>query len=143
MEPPIRWHPGAIGALRGPQKRSERPVSCGPVLSGPFGVSGGEDLLVGDWRQHLAGAVPTPVVVGVDEGGDVPARLVLGGEVPSRQELPFEGRVEALRGGVVECGTDPAHGLDRAERTTGLGEHVTDVLAALVGMAYDAGDVAA
>jgi hypothetical protein len=54
--------------------------------------------------------------------------------VPSRQQLELEGRVEALRGGVVESRADPAHRLDRAERTAGLGEHVTDVLAALVGV---------
>jgi len=40
------------------------------------------------------------VVVVVDEGGDLPAGLVLGGEAPAGQQLVLEGGVEALGGGV-------------------------------------------
>ena len=40
------------------------------------------------------------MVVVVDEGGDLPSGLVLGGEVPAGQQFVLEGRVEALGGGV-------------------------------------------
>src|ERR687897_216073 len=63
---------------------AERPVSRGLALSGSLGGSLVEHLLVGDRREHLAGAVAPPMVVGIDERGDLPACLVLGGEVPSR-----------------------------------------------------------
>ena len=63
----------ADGDLRG---RFHAARSC----SGRFGGSLGEQLLVGDRREHLAAAVPAPVVVGVDEPGDLAAGLVLGGE---------------------------------------------------------------
>src|SRR5215204_5060992 len=110
MEPPIRRHLDAIGWLRGRQRRSERPVSRGPVVSGPFGVSLGEHLLVGDRWEHLAGAVAALVVVGVDERGDVPAGPVLGGELPSREELPLEGRVEAFAAALSSA--DPTRPID-------------------------------
>src|SRR6476646_6120193 len=102
MEPSIRRHPDAIGSFRGSLRRSEGPVSCGPVLAGGFGGSFGEELLVGDWRKHLGRAVAPVVVVGVDEPGDLAAGLLLGGEAPAGEQLVLEGRVEAFRGGVVQ-----------------------------------------
>ena len=79
----IRWHFDTTGVARGREKRSDRPVSCGPLLSGLVGGSLFEDLFVGDGGHHLTGAVAAPVVVVVDEGGDLPSGLVLGGEVPA------------------------------------------------------------
>src|ERR671910_2964410 len=63
---------------------AERPVSRGLALSGSLGGSLVEHLLVGDRREHLAGAVAPPMGVGIDESGDLPAGLVLGGAMPSR-----------------------------------------------------------
>lgn len=138
-----RRHCDAIGAGRGPQERSERPVSCGPVLSGAVGGSFGEQRFVGDRCQHLAAGVPAPVVVGVDEAGDLPPGLVLGGEVLPGEQLVLEGGVEALRRGVVQRRADSAHRLGHPERVAGSGEQVADVLAALVAVEHDAVDVAA
>ena len=141
MEPPIRRHPDAIGWTEGRRSdlrgRFHAARSCGAG-----GGSLGEDLFVRDRGQHLAGAVAPAVVVGVYEPGDLAAGLVLGVEVSARQELPLEGRVEALRGGVVQRRADPSHRLGHPERLAGLGEHVTDVLAALVGVEHDTVDVA-
>ena len=67
---------GLYGDLRG--RFSRRLVA---LVS--FGGSLGENPLVGDRGEHLAGAVAPLVVVGVDQGGDVPAGLFLGGEVPA------------------------------------------------------------
>lgn len=86
-----RGHDGISGGRRG--------GSRGLVLLF-LGRSLGKQGLVGDRWEHLGGAVPAPVVVGVDEGGDLASGLVLGGEVPARQKLVLEGRVEALRRGV-------------------------------------------
>lgn len=86
---------GLCGLLRG--RCSRRPAGRG-VLGGPLS----EQRFVGDGWKHLAAGVPAPVVVGVDEPGDLAAGLVLGGEALPGQELELEGRVEALGRGVVE-----------------------------------------
>jgi hypothetical protein len=59
------------------------------------------------------------------------------------QQLVLEGRVEALRRGVVQGRADPAHRLGNPQGAAGPGEQVTDVLAALVGMEDHPGHVAA
>src|SRR3990172_5109843 len=104
---PRGWFGGRRSDLRGW-------FSCGPLLSGLVG-SLVEDLLVDDGGHHLTGAVAAPVVVVVDEGGDLLSGLVLGGEAPAGQQFVFEGRVEALGGGVVERRADTAHRLDGPE----------------------------
>jgi hypothetical protein len=103
-------------------------VSRGLVLSGCFGGSLCKDLLVGDRGEHVAAAVASPVVVGVDEAGDLPAGLVLGGEVPAREQLVLEGRVDALRGGVVQRLADPSHRLAHPQCVACPSEHVAGVL---------------
>ncbi len=85
MEPVIRRHLDAIGGRRGRQRRSERLVSRRPIRLGCVGGSVGEELLVGDRGEHLAAAVATQMVVGVDEAGDLSAGLVLGGEMLAGQ----------------------------------------------------------
>ena len=67
--------------------------SCCPVVSGG---SFGEDLFVDDGRFHLAARVPAPVVVPVDEPGDLAMGLGFGHEPPTRQQLPLESRVETF-----------------------------------------------
>jgi hypothetical protein len=69
-----------------PQRRSVGLVSRGSVLSGRFGGSFREELFVVDRRQHLAAAVPAPVVVGVDEPGDLPSGLFFGLEVSAGEQ---------------------------------------------------------
>lgn len=76
MEPRSRRHPDATGARRGPQERSERPCSRGPGRFGRFGGTLGEHGLVGNGREHLAARVPAPVVVVVDEPGDLADELL-------------------------------------------------------------------
>ncbi len=80
--------------------------SCCPVLSeGSFG----EDLFVHEGRFHLTAGVPAPVVVPVDEPGDIATGLGFGHEPPTRHQLPLEGRVETFRSSVVESRSDTAH----------------------------------
>src|SRR5215213_8549666 len=138
------WGWDAIWSLRA-RRRSARLVSRDAVLSGPVVRIGpvGEDLFEGDGWEHLAAAVTAAVVVGVDEPGDVSAGLVLALEVPAGEEFVLEGRVEALRDGVVERGADPAHRLGHAERVARPGEEVADVLASLVAVEDHTGGVAA
>jgi hypothetical protein len=111
--------------------------------SGRCGGSIGEYGLVGDRWEHLAAAMPAAVVVGVNEPGDLAACLVLGGEVPAGEQLVLEGRVEALRGGVVQRRADPAQRLGHPQRLARLDEEIADVLAALVAVEHHAIDVAA
>src|SRR3990172_2754056 len=138
----IRRHLDTAGVVRGPLKRSERLVFMRPAPFGPVRL-----VVRGPVRRrrghHLTGAVASPVVVVVDEGGDLPAGLVLGGEVPAGQQFVLEGRVEALGGGVVERRADTAHRLDGPESGAGVGEHVAGVLAALVRMEHDTADLPA
>ena len=132
---------------------ADRPEGLRSDLSGwfhaarsfPGGLGGslGEDLFERDRREHLARAVAPAMVVSVDEPGDLAASLVLGLEVPAGQELPLEGRVEALGGGVVQRRADPAHGLGDAQRRACLGEQVTDVITAVVAAEHNTIDIAA
>src|SRR4051794_18150481 len=101
MEPSRRRHPDASGSSRGPWRRSERPVSRGPILPGGFGGSLGEDLFlpggfggslgedlfIGGRGEHPAAAVTPAMVVGVDEPGDLTAGLVLSLELLPGQQL--------------------------------------------------------
>jgi hypothetical protein len=70
--------PSAVAGVRGELRGW---FHAAQVSSEPFGGSLGERLLVGDWWEHLAAAVPSPVVVAIDEAGHLSAGLVLGGEV--------------------------------------------------------------
>src|SRR5829696_4151455 len=100
----MRRRTDAIGSLRAGRRRSAGAGSCDAVLLSPLRDVGplGEQLLVGDGWEHLAAAVPAPMVVDVDEPGDLAAGLVLGGETPAGQQFVLEGRVEALGRGVVQ-----------------------------------------
>src|SRR5881227_3380895 len=53
----------------------------GGAVAGPGGAVG-ENVLEGGRGHHLAGAVASPMVVAVDERGDLAAGLVFGGKVP-------------------------------------------------------------
>jgi hypothetical protein len=70
----------------------------------------GEDPFVDDWWKLFAAAVTPATIVGVNEPGGVAAGLILALEAPAGQELVLEGRVEALRRGVVE--RDPTRPVD-------------------------------
>ena len=96
-----------------------------------------------DRREHLAGAVTAPVVVGVDEKGDLPAGLLLGGEVPAGQQLMSS--VEFQLSAAALSSAEPTRPIDWVTPSAlqASGEHVAGVLAALVGVEHHAVDVAA
>ncbi len=103
--------------------------SCCPVsLGGSFG----EDLFIGDGGFQFTAAVAALMVVTVDEPRNLATGLSFGGKVPTRQELPFKGRIETFRYSVIECRPDPSHRLDYPQRVTCFGKGVSGVFASFV-----------
>ena len=82
------------------------------------------------------------VVGPLDPGDDRDAQLLAGRPDLPVQDVPLQQAEEVLRGGVVACGADAAHGSDH-----GMSDQCADVLPASklrspVGMQHAAGDVA-
>jgi hypothetical protein len=72
-------------------------------------------VLVVDRAHQLDAAVTSAVIVEVvAPGQDDLAGMVGIGELVPRQDFPFQAGEERLRGGIVETGSDPAHGLNYA-----------------------------
>ena len=113
--------PVEVGLRWLPFERPE-PAGCASpewwrLLSGRASSGGwfGQVLVV-DWAQHMGGAVPSAVVVEVVAPGqhDGPGMIRIE-QLVAGQDLPFQAGEERLRGGVVEAGPDPAHGLTNTQ----------------------------
>ena len=91
-------------------------------------------VFVVDGAEHLVGRVPADRVVLVDPTGDRPTGLLPGSEVVAAQQFELDGGVERFRGRVVQRRPGAAHRLGHAGMSARVGEQLTGVFTALVGI---------